>query len=68
MGHGTALRDESGWTVKQLLGEIAAILIRLENGKEDDARYMAEQIIGDTDYHAKAFEEYAEEHKEELDL
>lgn len=45
----------------QFNGEIAAILIRLENGRSDDARQMAELLVGDTDYHALAYEEYTEE-------
>lgn len=53
------------WTVEQLLGEIAGILVSLENGNDKRAREMAELIVGDTDYHAHAFEEYVEEFGED---
>lgn len=49
------------WTVEQLLGEIAGILVGLENGNETRAREMAELIVGDTEYHAQAYQEYVEE-------
>ncbi len=49
------------WTVEQLLGEIAAILVRLENGRVEDAHFMAVVIVGGTMYHERARAEFAEE-------
>lgn len=54
-------------TRKQLYGEIAAILVRLENGKVDDAKEMAGLIVGDTRWHGAAFEEYRTEYPEEFE-
>ncbi len=52
------------WTAEKLLAEIAAILVRLENERTDDAKKMAELIVGDTEYHAEAFKEFEAEFPE----
>lgn len=49
------------WTVDKLMIQIADILVRLENDKADDAMELAAQVVGDTDYHAKAHAEYQSE-------
>lgn len=49
------------WTPEQLLGEIAGILVRLEEGRPNDALYMATVIVGGTMYHEAAKSEFAEE-------
>lgn len=49
------------WTAEQLLGEIAAIRVRLENDRVDDALYMCSQIISDDDeIYNLAREEYSD--------
>lgn len=53
------------WTVEQLLSQVADILVRLENDKADDAMELAGRIVGDTEYHARAYQEYVEEFGDE---
>ncbi len=48
-------------TTDQLLGEIAAILVALEEGRTSDAREMAEMIVGGSDFHRAARAEQADE-------
>lgn len=51
------------WTVNQLLGEVAAIYVRLEHDLADDALEMSEQIVKSVspDVLKQAEQEYAAE-------
>jgi len=42
-------------------GEIAAILVRLEHGRIEDAKHMCKVLMGDTKYHTDAQQEYIDE-------
>ena len=44
-----------------LKGEIAGILVRLETGRQQDALEMTRLLVGDTDLHARAKQEYNEQ-------
>ena len=48
------------WTVKELMGEIAAVLVRLERDDAFAARTMLEMIVDDKAY-ARAVKEYEKE-------
>lgn len=48
------------WTVEQLLGEIAAMLVRLENGEAAHAHTMGYNIVGHTEFYKQARAEYQE--------
>lgn len=48
------------WTVEMLLGEIAAILARLNDDRIEDAKYMLEQLTSEERLR-KAVEELKEE-------